>query len=99
MEVQDEWYQGTTMESILCLISHEDQVQSLDSGKAAFISIRMMFFLLTCTNFFGKKLDRDKVYDVDIIRLMSADSDLIFFFGRLIIKLFYITCRNCYSVT
>lgn len=95
--MRDEWYQGATLESILCLMSHEDQVKKSEWKRAVFIPLRIMFFLLTCTDFFGVKFNREETFDKDIISYMIKDLNCLFV-GRLIIKLFYIIYHNSYNV-
>lgn len=99
MEVQEEWYQGATLESILYLNSREDKAATsqIEWSYIIIIPFRIMFFLLTHTNFFGVQFDRRDIHDVDIVNFMSQDSDFIFV-GRLIMKLLYIICRNSYKV-
>lgn len=98
MVVQDSWYQGATLETILCLNSHENtMVQQGEFLRAAICTFRIMFCLLTHTDFFGVKFNRDETHDVDIVKFMSENSDFAFV-GRLLIKLFYVIHRNGFLV-
>lgn len=97
MEVEDEWYQGSKLESILCLMSHEDKLTQVEFQLAIFHSIRVVFYLLTCTDFFLFKLNREKTHDMYIIRFMLENPELMFT-GKLLTKLSYIIRRNSFKV-
>lgn len=97
MEVKDEWYEGTKLETILCLITHEDKVQLMDFQLITVASLQILFYLVTCTDFFGVQLNREKTSDVDVINFMLGNSDFAFV-GRLFVKLFYVIHRNSYGV-
>lgn len=62
----------------------------------AVISLRVLFYLLTCTDFFGVQFNRESTHDVDILHFMSKNLDFSLV-GRLLIKLTYII--DCNDVT
>lgn len=97
MEVQDEWYQGERLEGILCLTSHEEKMIETEIQEATVNALRILFYLVTSTDFFGVKFDREETYDVDIIQYMTNNLDFVFV-GRLVIKLFYIIYLNSFHV-
>lgn len=87
--MQSEWYDRSTLESILTLPSNIEKVPTEKFQGTAATAIRILFHLATTTDLLGVQYNREWMPDQDILWLMSQKPDVLFA-GGLLMKLFLI---------
>lgn len=86
------------MESVLCLMTHERTVKKSVLRDIIATTLRSLFFLATCTDFFDVKYTRDETDDVDILSSMAKNQDVVTI-GKVLMALMLIIRYNSYTVS
>lgn len=95
--LRDDWYSSDLVEKIFALSSNLENFPEGFTKSAILISVQFTYILATHTDFFGTRYDRQRLNDVDILRLMMRNEDYGICAG-LLTRLSFIATFNSYRV-
>lgn len=96
--VSKDWYQSSSLESVLCLMTHESTVKKSVLKEIIGTATRSLFLLATSTEFFGVQYKRNEVDDKDVLSSMAKNQDVVSI-GKLLMALMLIVRYNSYTVS
>lgn len=95
--LRDDWYSSDLVEKIFALSSNLQNLPEDYVKSAILVSVVFTYIVATHTDFFGYQLDRERLNDLEILKLMAQNEEFGVFAG-LLTRLVFIATFNSYRV-